>query len=230
MRIRIWNLQCAGLSLAALLLAGCEQQPAAAPLPVRTAQTATVPSAQPVNLAPAGSSSASPAPGSANAGFSLPIGGEIPAAAPPPVSASSPSGFGNSGATATAPPSQSPPVAPPRSSPSTGSPAAAERKLVHLSAGIALPQLLPDGTAIGISVDYAVDGGLNRSSRYLWVIKSGAGEVTSDVKLEPSGNLSAFFQQLKPEHRPFSVRIEEVTPGSQRRTIVSNEVTLKTDY
>ena len=40
----------------------------------------------------------------------------------------------------------------------------------------------------------------------------------------------SFFQQLKPEHRPFSVRIEELTSGSQHRTLISNELPLKTDY
>ena len=57
-----------------------------------------------------------------------------------------------------------------------------------------------------------------------------AGEAVNEVKLEDSGNLSAFFLKLKPEHRPFSARIEEVTTGSKRRTIISNELPLKTDY
>ena len=54
--------------------------------------------------------------------------------------------------------------------------------------------------------------------------------AVNEVKLEASGNLSAFFLKLKPEHRPFSARIEEVTPGSKRRTVISNELPLKTDY
>lgn len=93
-----------------------------------------------------------------------------------------------------------------------------------------MPQSLPGGTVMGMSVDYALRGGLNRSSRYAWVIKSTAGDVVTEVQLDASGNLSAFFQQLKPEHRPFSARIEELSPGSKRRVVVSNELPLKTDY
>jgi len=102
--------------------------------------------------------------------------------------------------------------------------------LVHLSAGLALPQLLPDGTAMGMSMDYSVNSRLNSSSKYYLVIKSGAGETISEVKLEGQGNLSAFFTQLKPEHRPFSAHIEEVSSASKRRVIVSNELPLQTSY
>ena len=83
---------------------------------------------------------------------------------------------------------------------------------------------------MAMSVDYSLNAALHPSSRYVWVIKSAAGEAVNEVKLEASGNLSAFFLKLKPEHRPFSARIEEVTPGSKRRTIISNELPLKTDY
>jgi hypothetical protein len=86
------------------------------------------------------------------------------------------------------------------------------------------------GTVMAMSVDYSVGGRLNRSSRYVWVVKSAAGESVNEVQLNASGNLSAFFAQLKPEHRPFSARIEEVAPGSLRRVVVSNELQLKTDY
>ena len=101
---------------------------------------------------------------------------------------------------------------------------------MNLSAGIAVPQSLPTGTVMAISVDYEVYAELKPSFRYALVVKSGAGEIVSEFKPQSSGNLSVFFQQLKPEHRPFTARIEELTPGSNRRTIVSNEVTLKTDY
>jgi hypothetical protein len=83
---------------------------------------------------------------------------------------------------------------------------------------------------MAISVDYERYAELKTSSRYALVVKSAAGEIVTEIKLEPSGNLSVFIQQFKPEHRPFTARIEEVTPGSKRRTIISNEVTLKTDY
>ena len=46
--------------------------------------------------------------------------------------------------------------------------------------------------------------GPNTSFRNALVVKSGAGEIVSEIKLESSGNLSVFFQQLKapPLHRP----------------------------
>ena len=101
---------------------------------------------------------------------------------------------------------------------------------MNLSAGIAVPQNLPNGTVMAISVDDALNAEPKTSSRYALVVKSAAGEIVSEFKPQSSGNLSVFFQQLKPEHRPFTARIEELSPGSNRRTIISNEVTLKTDY
>jgi len=105
-----------------------------------------------------------------------------------------------------------------------------EVKFLGALSGIAVPQSLPVGTVMAISVDYERYAELKTSSRYALVVKSTAGEIVNEIKLEPSGNLSVFIQQFKPEHRPFTARIEELTPGSNRRTIVSNEVTLKTDY
>ncbi|HEX5035149.1 MAG TPA: hypothetical protein VFW62_11780 [bacterium] len=99
-----------------------------------------------------------------------------------------------------------------------------------MSAGIAVPQSLPEGTVMGLSADYEVFGSLRPSSRYVWVVKSGAGETVNAVELQRSGTLSAFFLELKPQHRPFSVRIEELPSGSKRRVIISNEMTLQTNY
>jgi len=82
---------------------------------------------------------------------------------------------------------------------------------------------------MAISVDYSLNVELNPKARYLWVIKSGAGERINEVKLDATGNLSAFFLDLKPEHRPFTARIEEVV-SSRHRTVISNEAPLKTDY
>ncbi len=237
MRIRIWNLPCAFLTLAVFFFAGCEARPAAGPLPVRVAQTATAPaphagavttSATP--LPPASLNSDTPAP--ANPGFSLPIGADIP----PTAADSAPSATGK--ATLSVPPlaEQGQPPQPASSpaiqttSQTSSTPAGAPGASVQLSAGIAVPQSLPIGTVMAISVDYTLRGNLSGSSRYVWVVKSTTEDMVTDVKLDQSGNLSAFFQQLRPEHRPFSVRIEEVTPGSKRRTVISNELPLKTDY
>lgn len=210
----------ASLSLAALLLAGCGSQPAAGPVPVRVSQAAAAsPQAAPAVGSP--SAAIPPAPG----GFSLPIGADIPPPTPDLAS--------NSTANVEQPlqgqPSQQLPPAT-GATPSTTSPAPAPVPFMNLSAGIAVPQNLPNGTVMAISVDYEVYAQLKNSFRYALVVKSGAGEIVSEFKPQSSGNLSVFFQQLKPEHRPFTARIEELSPGSNRRTIISNEVTLKTDY
>lgn len=236
MPIRFWNLEIICLAVAALCLAGCEAQPAAGPVPLRVAQTSSAPAGQPAQAAPAANSFSLPVgeegqtvPVSAPAtssGFSLPIGTDIPPSAAPPAAGQR--------ILSVAPLGQQPlventPAAAP-AIPAAAPPPAAQRKFIHLSAGVAVPQSLPIGTVMAMSVDYSVDARLNPSSRYIWVIKSSAGEALNEVRLDNSGNLSAFFEQLKPEHRPFSARIEEVTPGSDRRTIVSNEVPLKTSY
>lgn len=101
---------------------------------------------------------------------------------------------------------------------------------IHLSAGIAVPQSLPTGTQMGISVDYAIRGALNRSSRYVLVISSeGGGSVEAEVKLATSGTFQDFVPKLRPEDRPFNCRIDEVTPGG-RRIRASNVAPLQTNY
>lgn len=101
---------------------------------------------------------------------------------------------------------------------------------IHLSAGIAVPQSLPTGTQMGMSVDYAIGGRLNASSRFVWVISSeGGGEIEAEVKLKTRGTLTSFVPNLRPEDRPFNCRIEEIMPGG-RRVRVSNVAPLQTSY
>jgi hypothetical protein len=101
---------------------------------------------------------------------------------------------------------------------------------IQLSAGIAVPQSLPTGTQMGVSVDYAIRGALNRSSRYVLVISSeGGGNVEAEVKLATSGTLQDFVPKLRPEDRPFNCRIDEITPGG-RRVRASNVAPLQTNY
>jgi hypothetical protein len=101
---------------------------------------------------------------------------------------------------------------------------------IRLSAGIAVPQSLPTGTVMAMSVDYAIAGPLNQSSRFVWVAASQeGGNVEVAVQLQQSGTLQAFFRQLRPEHRPFNCYIEEVAPGG-RRTRISNVATMQTNY
>lgn len=95
---------------------------------------------------------------------------------------------------------------------------------IRLSVGIALPQTLPDGTQVGVSVDYKlIKGQLNKSAKYIWVIETGRGETGMEVELKPQGgNLANFLPiSIQPGDGPFKARIDEVsTSGS--RTRVSN--------
>ncbi len=224
MPIRISGITCISLGLLPVFLAGCESQPAVGPLPVHVVQAPATPS-------PAPATAPSPAAASMGGTFSLPIGAPLPpsAAGEPAPSSPAPAPFSIPPLAQQPHKGQQPEPATPAPS-RTSTPSAAPGRSIHLSAGIAVPQILPIGTVMAISVDYSLNIGLNTSSRYFLVVKSGAGESPSEVQLASSGNLSIFFEQLKPEHRPFSVRIEEVTPGSNRRAIISNEVTLQTNY
>jgi hypothetical protein len=222
-----------GLACVALVLAGCEpppmpaagglvstSQPAApetdglqlgAPLPTAAAQAEPEYAPPPVFSAEADATS-QPALPAAPAAASTPLianPGLIPV--DQANSGGAPKGNGPSSARSTAPP-------PTRNT------------SIRLSAGVALPQSLPTGTAMGMSIDYAFAGGLNQSSRYLWVISSeGGGEVETEVNLAVSGTLQSFFLKLRPEHKPFNCRIEEVLPGG-RRVRVSNVAPMQTSY
>jgi hypothetical protein len=94
--------------------------------------------------------------------------------------------------------------------------------MVRLTAGVALPQSLPTGTAIGFSVDYefAADGP-QPSYRYLWVIRAAQAELAweTPVRLNAQGTLQAFVQQWRPEQGPFEASLVEVRPDGARRRI-----------
>jgi hypothetical protein len=106
------------------------------------------------------------------------------------------------------------PVAPVKESrPVAAKPAAPQRRTgpsIRLSAGVALPQSLPTGTAMGISVDYTFTIGQPRPREaYVWVIEAAnADSVKQPVQLSPSGTLQQFFTQLRPQHGPFHAHIE----------------------
>ncbi len=111
---------------------------------------------------------------------------------------------------------------PPASPPSARAPQRPTGPSVRLSAGVALPQSLPTGTAMGMSVDYVFTAGQPLSSRrYVWVIEPAkADPVKQPVQLSQSGTLQAFFPQLRPEHGPFHVHIES-SDGSRLSTSIS---------
>ena len=102
---------------------------------------------------------------------------------------------------------------------------------ISLSAGVAVPQLLPEGTQVGVSVDYSLRGAPKTSCRYFLVVESSAGEVAVPVKLEPQGGTFQGFlpPKVRPEHQPFRARIDEVPPQGERMR-VSNSAPLATSY
>ncbi len=100
---------------------------------------------------------------------------------------------------------------PPKQTPPPTETKRAATTAIKLSAGVALPQSLPTGTAMGMSVDYVFQAGDPLPSQaYVWVIEPGKGsQVKQAVQLKRSGTLQAFFTQLRPEHGPFQSHIED---------------------
>ena len=101
---------------------------------------------------------------------------------------------------------------------------------IHLSAGVAVPQLLPEGTQVGVSVDYGIRGEL-KSYPYVLIVESSAGELALPVKLSPmGGTLQEFLPpSVRPEHKPFKARIDE-RPSTGQSVRASNTVVLQTSY
>ena len=135
------------------------------------------------------------------------------------------------------PPAEYPPAEPQPAAPATQSTYApptqsARQPLVHLSAGVAVPQSLPNGTQIGVSVDYKFTDQLHPSATYVLVVVSMAGEIAVPVKLSPQGGTIQGFLDLsvRPEHKPFEAFLAEALPSSRQRTKVSNIVPLQTSY
>lgn len=95
----------------------------------------------------------------------------------------------------------------------------AEAARVRLSAGVALPQTLPTGTAMGFSVDYEFEtGGPQPSYTYLWVIRAAHADDVwqSEIPLEARGTLRTFVLQWRPEQGPFEAVLVEVNPSGRR--------------
>ncbi len=213
------------IAIALVLLAGCEPTGPVTTKGVLT-RSATNP---PLPPAPPGAAMPSEAP-APEAGRSV-SGGGLRKANPfdrtDAVATESPSGLAGAEAT----PSE-PAAAPPASSEPNYSPeptASSTKPLLRLSVGIALPQTLPDGTQVGVSVDYRLTTGrLNPSAKYVWVIESRQGQTAMEVNLRPQGgNLAGFLPlAIRPEDSPFKAWIDEVsTSGSRVR--VSNVESLR---
>ena len=165
-----------------------------------------------------------------------PLGeGSVPAASPELPASEQPTLGAEERQSATggsvgSPPEADPaPVSPPPAGP-LGSPppartsASSASASIDLSAGVALPQSLPTGTAMGMSVDYRFTAGEPQPSRqYVWVIEPAMGDpVRQPVRLSTRGTLQAFFPQLHPRNGPFQAHIE--SPDGSR---LSNSVSLE---
>jgi len=185
----------AGLSLR---FAGCgiefekSATPAAAPATSPTA-VAPQPAVSPPTAATPQPAAASPSP--------------VPtqAAAPAPVSTS-----------------QSGPAAPPIvNPPATARSSASSGSEVQLSLGIALPQTLPEGTALGVSVEYEfVRGGPQSGSRYLLIVQPSNGRPFElEVPLTTSGTIQTFTYDLRPDQGPFTASLREVTSAGETREL-----------
>ena len=94
-------------------------------------------------------------------------------------------------------------VKPRSSSPPASNPQQSEP--VKLSAGVALPQTLPSGTALGFSMDYVVLEDLPTSDGAVkWVIESAQESVEVDVHLDSRGNPHDICPKHAARTRPVS--------------------------
>ena len=94
-----------------------------------------------------------------------------------------------------------------------------ERASIQLSAGVALAQTLPTGTAMGFSVDYQfLSGWSDTSAKYFWVIEpTKAKPVRQPAQLKIKGTLQGFATQLRPEHGPFQTHIDTGPEGAAEK-------------
>ncbi len=150
----------------------------------------------------------------------------------PPVKDTPVPSAGSTGTSAAAAPSRQGAPNPNRASPGVGGTSRSGPRTpfyARLSAGVALPQSLPNGTTMGFSVDYALSRKLPSSgSRSIWVIQSAkGGSVAIPVQLKAKGNLSTFAPGLRPEHGPFQCYLAIQMPDGRQQAI-SPKVAMKT--
>ena len=90
-------------------------------------------------------------------------------------------------------------------------PASSPSPSVQLSAGVALPQTLPDGTVMSFSVDYQfAQGQPDPNAAYVWVIERSQGTPSRQPKkLSPRGTLQGFVAEFRPEQGPFQTYLED---------------------
>jgi hypothetical protein len=175
----------ASIFLAFTWLTGCSEEP------------------PPVRTQPAGSPKANADP--------KPAPAPAPAPAPVPVAERSPSSEVTVPASTPTANSVSNEPAKPADVGNPQAKAPASGKKIKLSAGVALPQTMPEGAAMSFSVDYRFTEGLPAATPYVWVIERSWGEpakvpVTLDDR---EGNLMTFVPQWRPNEGPFQAHLED---------------------
>jgi hypothetical protein len=94
----------------------------------------------------------------------------------------------------------------------------------ELRTGTALPQTLPSGTALGVSVSYEFVGRRKTAVRYLLVVERGGGPSAAlEFTPKQTGTLATFIPGWQPQEGPFSCHIVEVSPNGQRRKVSRDE-------
>jgi hypothetical protein len=92
---------------------------------------------------------------------------------------------------------------------------------VQLSAGVALPQTLPDGTVMSFSVDYQfLQGQPDSNAAYVWVIERSQGTASRQpVKLKARDTLQGFVADFRPEQAPFQTYLEDARGNRVSATV-----------
>ena len=92
---------------------------------------------------------------------------------------------------------------------------------IKLSAGVALPQLGPEGTLMMFSVDYRfMEGKPDPAMKYAWVLQPAKGDpLEQPLKIKRADNLTAIVPQWKPDQGPFTSHIDEIAADGTRRTV-----------
>lgn len=89
-----------------------------------------------------------------------------------------------------------------------------------LSAAVALAMTGPEGTMMGFSVDYRLQGGPPSTGPYYWVIEGAAGKIYRlPVKLDVQGNLMLVVPEWRPEDGPFRCHLEDAAGRAISATV-----------
>jgi hypothetical protein len=138
------------------------------------------------------------------------------------------------GCAESAPPAVSPPApvqTKPAVPPIDGSPAPPpiQTRRIRLSAGVALPQTLPEGTTVMCSMDYEwTEGGPQQECEYVWVVELGNGQrvaIPANVS-KRRGTIQTILHGIRPDQGPFKGAVFIKSPGANPEPI-SDFVKLK---